>query len=43
MKRNDAEEMARILHERFVTDASGRATRIVSFRKFEPLVWTRVD
>lgn len=27
----------------FVTDERGRATRIVQFRKFEPLVWSRVD
>ena len=27
----------------FVTDASGRATRIVQLRKHAPLVWTRVE
>jgi len=27
----------------FVTGADGRASRIVDFRKFEPLVWTRVE
>lgn len=27
----------------FVVDESGRGTRIVNLRKFEPLVWTRVD
>jgi hypothetical protein len=27
----------------FVTDESGRTNRIVSYRKFAPLVWTRVD
>jgi hypothetical protein len=27
----------------FVADPRGRATRIVQFRKFEPLVWSRVD
>lgn len=27
----------------FVTDARGRASRIVQFRKFEPLVFTRVE
>jgi hypothetical protein len=27
----------------FVTDESGRATRIVSYRKFGPLVWERVE
>jgi ketosteroid isomerase-like protein len=27
----------------FVTDASGKAARIVNLRKFEPLVWTRVE
>jgi hypothetical protein len=27
----------------FVTDERGRATRIVSFRKFEPLVWSRIE
>lgn len=27
----------------FVSDENGRASRIVSFRKFEPLVWTRVE
>jgi len=26
----------------FVKDASGKAVRIVNFRKFEPLIWTRV-
>lgn len=27
----------------FATDAAGRATHILDFRKFEPLVWTRVQ
>jgi hypothetical protein len=27
----------------FVTDARGKGIRIVNLRKFEPLVWTRVD
>lgn len=27
----------------FVSDAHGRATHIVELRKFEPLIWTRVD
>ena len=27
----------------FVVDASGRATAIVNYRKFAPLLWTRVD
>jgi ketosteroid isomerase-like protein len=27
----------------FVTDSQGKGTRIVNLRKFEPLVWTRVD
>jgi hypothetical protein len=27
----------------FVTDERGQATRILDFRKFEPLVWTRVE
>jgi hypothetical protein len=27
----------------FVVDQSGRGTRIVNLRKFEPLVWTRID
>jgi len=27
----------------FVTDEHGRATRIVQFHKFEPLVWSRAD
>jgi hypothetical protein len=27
----------------FATDASGKTTYILDFRKFEPLIWTRVD
>jgi hypothetical protein len=27
----------------FVTDEHGQATRILDFRKFEPLVWSRVE
>jgi len=27
----------------FVTDSQGKGTRIVNLRKFEPLVWTRVE
>jgi len=27
----------------FVTDETGKATRIVDLRKFEPLIWTRVE
>jgi hypothetical protein len=27
----------------FVADEQGRTTRIVSFRKFEPLVWSRSE